>query len=91
MGYNVKFMDEKSLAEMEELLSGEHKEALTAFAFECGNAGVEGYKQACLGRGLVAAGGALLIFGAVKVGKKLINKHKGKTPNKSIKYIKVSK
>jgi hypothetical protein len=85
---NFKFMDEKTIAEMNELLSGEHKEALTAFAFECGNAGVCGYKQGCVERGLIAAGSGLLIFGAVKIGKKIINKCKQKKLNKTKNVLK---
>lgn len=91
MDYKVKFMDEKAIAEMDELLAGEHKEALTAFAFECGNAGMEGYKQGCVQRSLIAVGGGLLIFGAVKIGKKIIDKHKQKKSIKTVKYIKVNK
>jgi hypothetical protein len=87
MNYKPKFMDEKALAEMEELLAGEHKEALTAFAFECGNAGVEGYRLGCVKRGLMVAGGTLLIAGAVKLGKKIVDKCK--KSNESKKYIDV--
>ena len=90
MSYKIKFMDEKMIAEVDEII-GDHKDAMTAFAFECGNAALEGYKQGCVKRGLIAAGGTLLIIGGVKVGKKIVNKRKKKKLNKPKKYIKVDK
>lgn len=91
MSYKIKFMDENMITEVDELLDGEHKEALTAFAFECGNAGVEGYKQGCVENGLMLAGGTLLIAGAVYVGKKIVDKYKKKKLKKTKKCIKVDK
>jgi hypothetical protein len=83
-------MDENMVTEVDELI-GDHKDAMTAFAFECGNAALEGYKQGCAKRTLIAAGGGLLIYGAFKVGEKIVNKCKKKKLNKTKKYIKVDK
>ena len=88
MNYKLKYMDEKMVAEVDELI-GDHKDAMTAFAFECGNAALEGYKQKCAKRTLLAAGGGLLIFGAIKVGEKIVDVCKKKKLNKTKKYIKV--
>ena len=88
MNYKPKFMDETMIAELDPIVA-EHKDAMTAFAFDCGNAALEGYKQACVKRGLIAAGGTLLIFGAVKLGKKFVDKCKENKLNKTKKYIKV--
>ena len=87
MNYKLKYMDENMVAEVDKLI-GDHKDVMTAFAFECGNAALEGYKQACVKRGLIAAGGGLLIFGAVKIGKKIVDKCKEK--KESNKYIDVN-
>lgn len=87
MSYECKFMDDAMKTEIDELLSGGHEKAITAFAFECGHAAVSAYKQACVKRGLIAFGGGLLIVGAVNVGKKIINKCKKQ--NESKKYIEV--
>lgn len=87
MDYQCRFMDDAIKAEMDELLAGGHEKAITTFAFECGNAAVCAYKQACVKRGLAAVGGGLLIFGAVKLGKKIIDKCKEKKESK--KYIDV--
>lgn len=81
------FMDEKMITEVDELLQGEHEKAITAFGLECGRAALEGYKGSCVLSTLLGAGGVLLIFGAVKVGKKIVDKCKAK--NKSEKYIEV--
>ena len=91
MEYKCRFMDDAMKTEMDELLAGGHEKAITAFAFECGNAAVCAYKQACVKRGLIAAGGGLLIFGAVKVGKKIVDKCKQKKSNKPKKCIEVDK
>ena len=82
MGYEYRFMDDAMKTEIDELLASGHEKAITAFAFECGNAAVCAYKQACVKHGLIAAGGGLLIFGAVKVGKKIINKCKNHNKSK---------
>lgn len=89
MDYKFRFMDDNMKTEVDELLQGEHQKTITAFAFECGNAAVEGYKQACAKRGLIAVGCGLLTFGAVKVGKKIVDNCKKKKLNESKKYIKV--
>ena len=83
MSYKYKFMDEQTIAEVDELLQGEHGSAIAAFGLECGNAAVDGCKNSCVGTTLLTAGGTLLIFGAVGVGKKIINKCKKKKLNKS--------
>lgn len=75
MGYKLKYMDENMVAEVDKLI-GDHKDAMTAFAFECGNAALEGYKQGCIKRALLGAGGGLLVFGAFKLGEKIVNKCK---------------
>ena len=90
MKYKLKYMDETMVAEVDKLI-GDHEDAMKAFAFECGNAALEGYKQGCVERGLIAVGGGLLIFGAVKLGKKFVDKCKQKNLNKSKKYIKIDK
>ena len=81
MSYTLKYMDENMVTELDELI-GDHKDAMTAFAFECGNAALEGYKQGCVKRTLIAGGG-LLIYGAFKVGEKIVDKCKKKKLNKT--------
>lgn len=87
MSYEMRFMDDAMKTEIDELLQGEHGKAITAFAFECGNTAVCGYKQACVRNTLLGVGGGLLIFGAVQVGKKIIPKFKRQYESK--KYIEV--
>ena len=89
MSYECKFMDEKMITEVDELLQGEHGKAITAFGLDCGMAAVEGYKQGRISSTLLGAGGVLLIIGAVKVGKKVIDKCKNKKLDESKKYIEV--
>ena len=86
MNYKPKFMDENMIAEVDELI-GDHQDAMTAFALDCGNAALEGYKRGCVKRGLMVAGGTLLIAGTIKFGKKIVDKLK--KSNESKKYIKV--
>ena len=91
MSYKYKFMDEQMITEVDNLLQGEHGSSIAAFGLECGNAAVCGYKQACVQSTLLGAGGTLLIFGAVKIGKKIIDKSKKKKLNEPKKCIKVDK
>lgn len=81
MSYKCKFMDDAMIAEMDELLQGEHKNTLVAFGLDCGCAALEGYKEGCVSSALLGAGGVLLIFGAVGVGKKIVDKCKQKKLN----------
>ena len=87
MSRKYEFMDEKMIAEVDELLQGEHGKAIIAFGLECGWAALEGYKKGCVQSTLLGAGSVLLIFGAVQVGKKVIPKFK--RSNESKKYIKM--
>ena len=89
MSYQLKFMDDAIKTEVDELLQGEHGSAIAAFGWECGNAAVCGYKQACVKSTLLTGAGALLIFGAVNVGKKIVDKCKKKKLNKTKKYVEV--
>lgn len=89
MSYKCKFMDDNMITEVNELLEGEHGKAITAFGLDCGMAAVEGYKQGCGNAFLLGAGGTLLIFGAVNVGKKIIDKCKKKKLNETKKYVEV--
>ena len=89
MSYKCKFMDDNMITEVNELLEGEHGKAITAFGLDCGMAAVEGYKQGRISSTLLGAGGVLLIFGAVNVGKKIIDKCKKKKLNETKKYVEV--
>lgn len=89
MSYKHKFMDEKMITEVDELLQGDHGSAIAAFGLECANAAVSGYKHGCGNAFLLGAGGTLLIFGAVNVGKKIIDKCKKKKLNETKKYVEV--
>jgi hypothetical protein len=80
-------MDDDMIAEVDELLQGEHGKAITAFGLDCGMAALEGYKKGCVQSTLLGAGSVLLIFGAVKVGKKIIPKFKRQYESK--KYVEV--
>ena len=88
MSYKYKFMDEAMKTEMDELLQGDHGSTIAAFGLECANAAVSGYKHGCMERGLIAAGGGLLIFGAVSVGKKIVDKCKEKKLDESKNILK---
>lgn len=90
MSRKYEFMDEQMITEMDELLRGEHGKAITAFGLECGWAALKGYKKGCcIQSTLLGAGGVLLIFGAVGVGKKIIDKCEKKKLNEPKKYIEV--
>lgn len=78
MAYKYKFMDEANLKEIEELLAGEHGTALTAWSYECAEAGIYGYidgRRKCLITGsLIGAVGAAVAAGGFWVAKKLVKK-----------------
>ena len=59
--YKFKYMDEAMINEVQELWDNGHAKALSAYGYECANAGVTGYEKGC-------AAGSLLIAGAVGLG-----------------------
>lgn len=70
--YKYQYMNENTIAEIETLMVGEHKDAVWAFGAECMNY----YKVMCDRQATVAAVVGVLAAGAVIVGKKVIQKHK---------------
>jgi hypothetical protein len=75
MGYNYKFMDEAKLKEIEEILAGEHGEALVAWSLECHKAAIDGYRNGLMKGSLIAAGGAVVAAGGYWIAKKVAKKH----------------
>ena len=75
-GYDFKFMDEKQIETMNELLKGEHKDTLVAWGFECGNAAVAGFKAGIAENALLVGLGVGIAAVAFVIGTKLGKKPK---------------
>lgn len=75
-GHNFRYMNEKSLDEMEELLKSEHGTTLTLWSAECANIGAQSYRAALIKRVLACAVGVGAFVGVRRLRKKLIHKCK---------------
>lgn len=83
MSYNYKFMDEKHLEEIKEILNGEKGTALVAWSLECGKAAVDGYRNGLIKSSLIAAAGAGLAAGGFWVARKIVKKRVAKEIKKT--------
>lgn len=80
--YQYKYINQEIKDEIDELLSGVHGKALKAWSMECGNAAIEGCKDALLKASVLAIGGVAAAYKVVKKIRKVFNKRVAKRINR---------
>lgn len=78
MAYKMKYMDEAAIKEIDKLMDDGHEKAITAFAFECGNAGMEGYRIGILKSVAKGAIAAVVVVGGIEIGTRIVRKVRAK-------------